>query len=84
MEQHKIDKQLELADLIASAVNVGRHKSGNKNYRRWRNRKKSRINEITEAIEYEKLTVFQRLRRGSVGGKKNTVFDNLKRSKRGV
>ena len=84
MEQYKISQQLELADLIASSVNVGRHKSGNKNYRRWRNRKQSKINEITEAIEYEKLTVFQRLRRGGVGGKKNTVFDNLKRAKRGV
>ena len=72
-------EELKLADLIATAVNVGRTKSGGEYYRSWRHRRIQDVEELKEAMRKD-LTVFEKIRRQNQPKRStNTVFDKLKR-----
>jgi len=78
-EENKLLKQIEWIDIISNCNLVGRTKEMNTNFNNW---KRNKINEYNDLIEEKHLTLFQKLRKGTM--KKNTIFTKLKRLKHGI
>ena len=76
-------KELKLVECIAIAVNVGRTKSGKTTYTKWRNRKLRRLTDITDELDYENKTIFEKIR-SSKSKTSNTIFDRIRREKNGI
>lgn len=82
ISRYKEQEELRLGDIIVAARQTGT-KKGNTLYGRWRRSKLNRIDELSNEIEAESLTVFERLRRLKTN-KTSTVFDRIKRVSDGV
>ena len=79
IEKERIINQLSKADLLGVIQGVG-HKKGNLLFTKWRREKISKLDEINDELNYDKLTVFERLVKSK---KPKTIFDRLiKYSKR--
>ena len=79
IEKEKIIDELNKADLLGRIQGVG-NKKGNILFAKWRREKISKLDEINDELNYDKLTIFERLIKSK---KPKTIFDKLiKYSKR--